>query len=41
MDIAIEGRSKPVRLLRAEGIAETLADPRGVLSRAMLEILGR
>lgn len=41
---AVEARRKPVRLIRAEGynhfeIAETLANPYGVLGRAMLELL--
>ena len=42
---AIKVQGKPVRLLKAEGynhfeIAETLANPYGLLGRAMLEILG-
>ena len=42
---AIKAKGKPVRLLKAEGynhfeIAETLANPDGLLGRAMLEILG-
>jgi arylformamidase len=41
---AVEARRKPIRLIRAEGynhfeIAETLANPYGVLGRAMLELL--
>jgi hypothetical protein len=44
-DLRIEARSKPVRRSRAEGYdhfetAVTEANPYGVLSRAMLEILG-
>jgi arylformamidase len=46
MDIAIEARSKPVRLLRAERynhfeIAETLANPYGMNGRAIIESLCR
>ena len=41
----IKVQGKPVRLLKAEGynhfeIAETLANPYGLLGRAMLEFLG-